>query len=145
MNERTLRIYDDSLRRCTSNPRFLDRFYETFMASSPEVRAKFAGTDLVRQKRALRASLNLMMLAAEGDKAPERYLRDLASRHGKADLGVGSALYDLWLDSLLATVREFDPDFGPEIEEAWESVMTVGIEYMVSHYNDAPRGVGPRS
>ena len=136
MDEKVLATYDGSLRRCNSSRGFLDRFYETFLASSPAVRMKFDGTDLVRQKRALRASLHLMVLAAEDERnGPERYLRGFAARHSRAQLDIGAELYDLWLDSILDAVRVHDPEFGPEVEKAWEAVMTVGIKYLLSHYN----------
>jgi hemoglobin-like flavoprotein len=134
MEERVLQTFDESLRRCNAAPEFLDRFYDRFLASSPKVREKFALTDFVRQKRALRASLHTMLLAVQsGEKGPERYLKDLAEMHSRRQYNIGSELYDLWLDSLLATVKECDPQFSPEVEEAWESVMMVGIEYMLKH------------
>lgn len=138
MDSKILTLYDESLRRCNATPGFLDRFYERFMASSPEVRARFSKTDFVRQKRALRASLYIMALAVEDELGPARYLVDLARLHGRPQLDIGAALYDNWLDSLIATVRECDPQCTPEVEEAWERVMTAGIAYMVSHYNDPP-------
>ena len=134
-----MQAFDESLKRCNANPGFLDRFYEKFLASSPAVREKFAKTDFVHQKRALRASLHTMLLAAEQEETgPERYLRDLAAQHSRGGLDIGAELYDLWLDSLLATVRECDPEFTPEIEEAWESIMSVGIRYILSHYHRPP-------
>ena len=139
MDARTLQIFDDSLRRCDADPRFLDRFYERFVASSPRVAEKFANTDFVRQKRALRASLQLMPLAAEDEEnGPTRYLRDLAATHSREHLNIGAELYDLWLDSLLATVREFDAEFDETVEAAWEGVMGVGIRYLLAHYDDPP-------
>jgi len=140
MDKVTLETFEASLDRCTADPAFLDRFYEKFLASSPKVREKFARTDFVHQKRALRGSFHLLLLAAETDKGdPGRYLRDLAAQHGRRQLDISADLYDIWLDSLLATVREFDPDFSPEIEQAWERVMMVGIHYMLAHYDAPPR------
>ncbi len=131
---RALQIFDQSLRRCGADARFLDRFYERFLASSPKVGEKFANTDFVRQKRAVLASLHLILLAAQDPESPDRYLREVAGRHSSAQLGIGAELYDLWLDSLLATVREIDPAFGPEVEQAWEDVMAIGIRYLTSRY-----------
>ncbi len=131
---RILQIFDDSLRRCSADARFLDRFYENFLASSPKVREKFAKTDFVHQKRSVLASLHLILLAAQAPEKADRYLRDVAEQHSSAHLGIGAELYDLWLDSLLATVREFDPAFGPEVEQAWEDVMAIGIRYLISRY-----------
>jgi hemoglobin-like flavoprotein len=135
MDEKILKAFDESLRRCNATPGFLDQFYDRFLASSPKVREKFALTDFVRQKRALRASLHYLLLAAQDEeKGPEKYLKDLAELHSRQQYNIGSEFYDLWLDSLLATVKECDPEFSPAVEEAWESVMMVGIHYMLKHY-----------
>lgn len=113
MDKKILEIYDKSLARCNATPGFLDRFYELFLASSPKVKEKFARTDFVKQKKALRESLRLMRLVAtDGEGGPERHLKDLAFSHSKKRLDIGAELYDLWLDSLLTTVKECDPQFG---------------------------------
>jgi hemoglobin-like flavoprotein len=143
MDKQTLQRFEESLARCNESPMFLDRFYEIFLSSSPKVQAKFVHTDFVRQKRALRASLHLMLLVADDEeKGPDRYLRDLAVQHSKAQLDVGAELYDLWLDSLLAAVKECDPRHDSAVARAWEDVMMVGIAYLLSHYN--PRQEGTR-
>lgn len=141
MEQKILEALDRSLERCTSRPGFFDRFYEKFLASSPKVREKFTNTDFVHQKRALKASLQMILLAAEDpEKGPARYLSEIAEQHSARDLDIGAELYDLWLDSLLTTVREVDPLWSPEVEQAWEGVMTVGIAYLVSRYNRPPAG-----
>jgi len=105
------------------------------MASSPKVREKFAHTNFVRQKRALNASLHLILLVAQDpDKDAARYLGEVAERHSSRQLAIGAEFYDLWLDSLLATVREFDPQFGPAVEQAWEDAMAIGIRFLCSRY-----------
>lgn len=135
MDDRTLKTLEESLARCSAHEGFLELFYERFLASSPKVAEKFANTDFVRQKRALRASLHTMLLAAEDeDRGPARYLADLAARHGSRELAIGAELYDLWLDSLLSAVRECDPDCSREVEQAWERVMMVGIDFMLDRY-----------
>ncbi len=131
----TLQKFDESLRRCNAAPGFLSGFYEKFLSSSPKVQERFANTDFVRQKRALRASLHLMLLVAESEEQAERYLKDLANRHSREQLNIGAELYDLWLDSLLASVGEYDPQFTPEVEDAWEKVMMVGIDFLLSYYD----------
>lgn len=132
---KALERFDDSLRRCTADKQFFDRFYTRFLASSPRVREKFANTDFVRQKRALRASLHLILMAAQDpEKGAEFYLAEVATRHSSAQLDVGAELYDLWLDSLLETVRETDPEFSPEVEQAWEDAMAIGIRFLCARY-----------
>lgn len=140
MDRRTLDTMDESFRRCCARAGFLDRFYEKFLASSPEVRERFKGTDFVRQKRALLASLHLILLAAEDEKkGPPRYLKDLAELHSAKNLDVRPEFYDLWRESLLETVKEYDSQCDPEVRGAWEKVLEVGISYLVSHYDNPPR------
>jgi hemoglobin-like flavoprotein len=135
MDASILKVFEDSLGRCNTVPEFLDRFYDKFLASSPKVRAKFAHTDFARQKRALRDSFRIMLQAAENEATgPELYLRNLAEKHSSRDLNIGAEFYDLWLDSLLASVRECDPEYSSQVERAWESVMMVGINYLLSRY-----------
>ena len=67
-------------------------------------------------------------------KGPAYYLQPLAERHSRRELGIGAALYDDWLDSLLTVVQERDSLYTPEVREAWERVMMVGIGYLLSKY-----------
>lgn len=138
VDEKTIATFDRSLRRCDANPNFLDLFYDTFLASSPKVREKFAHTNFDKQKRLLHASFYLILLASEDpQEGPERYLEHLAARHSARDLDIGAELYDLWLDSLLAVVRECDPEFDETVEAAWERIMGIGIDYMLRRYHHA--------
>lgn len=136
MNRAVLDRMDESFRRCCVQREFLDRFYERFLSSSPEIRDRFRGTDFVRQRRALLASLHLILLAAEDEeKGPPRYLKDLAELHSRQRLDIRPEFYDQWRKSLIDTVRECDPEFDAAIEEAWERVLGVGISYLVRHYD----------
>ena len=137
MDKETLYVFEESLARCNADRDFLERFYEAFMASDPKVRDKFRDTDFTRQRRALRASLHVMLLAAEDEEmGPERYLKDLAKIHSRAGLNIGAELYDLWIDSLVSTVEKTDPKFDATVERAWEDVMMVGVQYLLSHYHE---------
>ena len=136
MDAETLQKFEESLKRCSADPDFLDIFYGNFLTSSPKVREKFAGTDFDRQKRALRASFDTMLLAARDEaNGLETYLAPLAEKHGARQLRIGAELYDLWLDNLLKTVKACDPAWTPRVEEAWEAVMGVGIRFLCEHFN----------
>jgi hemoglobin-like flavoprotein len=131
-----LSTFEASLERCSKHPAFLDQFYDCFLASSSKVREKFIQTNFPRQKKALRASFELLVLAArEGEGGPGAHLASLAERHGASHLAIGAEYYDLWLDSLLTTVQACDPRYSPAVEKAWESVMGFGIRYLCSRYN----------
>ena len=135
MSPITLAVFEASLKRCEARPDFFDIFYGTFLASSPEVAEKFKGTDFTRQKELLRISFHHLLLVARDHKqGPDPYLEDVAVKHGAGHLAIGAHLYDLWLDSLLETVRTCDPECFPEVEKAWEEVMMVGIHYLCANY-----------
>ncbi|MCG3192504.1 MAG: hypothetical protein DIJKHBIC_01751 [Thermoanaerobaculia bacterium] len=136
MNLKDLEVFNDSYERCSASPEFVARFYELFVASSPEVAEKFRHTDFRRQKRALRASLYLMMVAVQGYPEGVAHLERMADLHGAGagKLDIGPHLYALWLDCLLRAVRESDPFFDDNVERAWKAVLTPGIEFMKARY-----------
>lgn len=113
---------------------FLSRFYENFLAASPEAAAHFEGTDMVRQRRMLARSLAEVVEFSETGVASE-YLRQVARRHSRDERNVKPALYARWLESLIATAREFQPEFDDETELAWRVVLAPGISYMQFRYD----------
>lgn len=123
-----IRIFNDSLDRCVADPRFMDVFYDRFISGSEEVAAKFAATDMSRQKRALKASLYTAMLAADGNQPAIDHLLELSrSHHG---LAIGPHLYDRWRDCLIAAVRQCGRPFDVRTERAWLGVLSFAIELM---------------
>jgi len=134
VDEPRIGTFSASLSRCLADPGFLQRFYELFLGSSPAVAARFAETDFERQRRALGSSLYVMVMAAERSEPAVAYLERIAERHSRAQLDIEPGLYDLWLDCLLRTVRERDPQVSDEVVDAWHEAMRVGIELMRSRY-----------
>lgn len=125
-----IELFNDSLERCTSHPNFLGRFYEIFLASSPEVAEKFNNTNFSRQKRVLKSSLYLLIFATEGKPEGVAHLNRMTELHGPGQLNIPAYMYDLWMESLLKAVAEFDIAFGPRVEKAWRSMLASGIEYL---------------
>jgi hemoglobin-like flavoprotein len=125
----------DSLSRCIQAPAFLDRFYGLFIDSSADIRKKFEKTDFARQKKMLQDSL-FVMLTAAGTSSGFAYkeLSKLADRHSRQQLGIDPAWYDLWLSCLLKAVREHDPEYRPELDDAWRESLKDGIELMKARY-----------
>jgi len=123
-----------SLGRCHATPGFIARFYELFVAASPEAAEKFKDTDLERQNLAMSSSLYALILVIEGGKAAILYLDKIARQHGREDLDIRPELYDVWLECLIETVSEFDPQYSDEIERLWRDAMAFGVEFMQSRY-----------
>ncbi len=119
---------------------FFEAFYEAFALRSDEIAAKFAHTDMQRQKEMLFRSLQHMVDFSVQRQASES-LRRTAERHSAAQIDIEPGLYDIWLDCLIESVQLFDPRFSDEIELAWRVVLAPGIVYMKFRY-DKPAATG---
>lgn len=123
---------------------FLARFYAAFMGRSDEVRARFIGTEMRKQREVLHRSLQLMLqFYLEPVATPE--LEQLAARHTPDDLDVPPALYDAWFEALITTLRTSDPEHSLDVELAWRIVFGPGIAFMKLRYlqSTARRAVDP--
>jgi hemoglobin-like flavoprotein len=74
------------------------------------------------------------MLAAEGQPEGEAHLRRLAVVHDRRHRDIRPELYDQWLTCLLQAVRECDPRYGPQVEQAWRAMLAPGISVMKAAY-----------
>lgn len=126
-------IFNDSFQVCYANPAFIDRFYQHFIASSDEVRAKFANTDMKVQMRMMKKSLAYMMLV---NRNPDP-IRDTAIRHDKKHMNIPPRLYTLWLEAMIEAVKECDPQFSEATEEAWRESLQPGISLMIKTYTNS--------
>lgn len=111
------------------NEAIIDRFYELFLASSPEVAEKFSGTNMAVQKTMLHDSLQYMVAYLSSPNARQQVAR-IAAVHGRGAADIPPELYDLWLASLLQALREADPEFDDDVELAWRVMLAPGIAHM---------------
>ncbi len=115
------------------NPEFVERFYTLFLNSSPEIAKRFQATDMSRQKTMLHDSFTTLVdFNAHRRLTPQ--MRRLGVVHGPQASDVPPELYDLWLESLMRTVREFDPECNDETELAWRLTLAPGIAYLQHAY-----------
>lgn len=131
---REKKLFMESLDRCTTDPGFLSRFLSLFLTSSPEVKQRFSDTDLDVQKRMLKASLYLMVMALEGKPEGMAHLERIARLHSREGLDVRPEFYELWLNSLLRAVEEHDPLFTKSLTGLWRRMLQPGIDFMIAHF-----------
>jgi len=131
--ENYLEIFTKSYQRVINEKRadkdFFTAFYDAFIDDSAAAREKFRNVDMQKQKEHLRNSLDHMVYFSIDRQASDEMTR-IARAHGKSGTDVGPALYDCWLNSLVKTVHEYDPQFDDEVEIAWRVVLAPGISYM---------------
>lgn len=132
MTSTAVAIARASYQRCQQAPRFFEAFYERFFEACPASRPMFAHTDFARQHRLLQHAIGLLLSYHNlGDEEPNILTR-VAERHGKDGLKVDPSYYPLFVDSLIRTAHEFDPEFTPDTEAAWREATAQGIAYMRS-------------
>lgn len=125
-----------SFDRCSAAPDFLAAFYRNFFVACPEAKPLFAKTDLDRQAKALRDAIGLLLIAPFFSTEPnaETLLAGVAEKHSRRHLGIEPRFYPPFVDTLIATVAAFDPEYGPAVERAWRTAIARGVAYMQSRY-----------
>ena len=102
-----IRVFHESLERVCADDSFLDLFYEGFMGSDEHVAGFFTNTDMARQKRKLRSSLQMLTKLIDDEPGADMYMGTLARVHDRYH--IPPQMYLLWLDSLIDAVRQCDP------------------------------------
>lgn len=118
--------------RCCASPDFFDSFYRHFLASSAEVREKFANTEMNGQKLLLRQGILNLVMHARG--MPDTKLRALGCSHSRAAMDIRPELYVLWQQALLQTISEHDQQYCNETRSAWNEVLDKGIAVIKAGY-----------
>lgn len=124
----------ESLSRCQLSPRFLKRFYERFIDISPEIQERFRFTDFDRQVQMLSESLRLCASAIGGDRQGLVELNQRAQTHDRYHHNAKPEWYALWLDALVETAAESDPEWSDELDRTWRHELGYVIRHMQSRY-----------
>ncbi len=123
-----------SFKRCEETGDFADTFYGIFLDTSPEVAGMFERTDFDKQRKLLRGTVFMMVSRDVNEPKAVEALERIGHSHSKANLDVRPELYELWLDSLCATVKKLDPNWTDELEADWREQMSPGISLITSLY-----------
>ena len=135
-----IQIAEDSYRRCGQD-HFFPAFYQRLLASHPAIPPKFAKTDFQKQHKLLQHGIGLLLIFAK--RQNPALLERIAGRHAPHDLDIAPELYPFFVDSLLATVRQFDPQVDAKVEDAWRQALAPGIAFLISARTSSRPGAGP--
>lgn len=115
------------------NNDFMESFYKNLIGYSDEIAELFKNTNMSAQKTMLHDSLYLMVDYYQSSKLP-RGMERIAEVHSRRGRNIPERMYEVWLDSLMKTLEEFDPGYNQEVEDAWREVLAPGISYMKGQY-----------
>jgi len=110
---------------------FFELFYRKLIAKDPQIAVLFARTDMNKQAHMLMQSIT-HVTAFSATLEPTEEINFIAQLHGKDKLDLPSTYYDTWMDCLMETVEQRDPNYNEHVNRAWRTVMAPGIEYMKS-------------
>jgi hemoglobin-like flavoprotein len=119
-----------SFTRCLERRGFFAAFYRNFFAALPEAEPLFARTDLARQHKLIEHAIKILLIFPQQAGGEPTLLTRLAEKHSKAGLGIAPSWYTPFLDSLVFTASQFDPEFTQEIGAAWRESLEPGMDYM---------------
>ena len=127
------KVFNDSYKRAIEPDAnsFYKRFYENFISADPKIAVLFAKTFMNLQREMLKQSMTIMMSFSD-TMEPDNELEEIAMMHGKGKLDIPPGFYEIWLDRMIKTVEEFDPEFDESVETAWRVMMAPGVAYMQS-------------
>ncbi len=133
-DENEFAAVEKSYDRVKDQPDFFDFFYHSLFSSHRAIFEMFKETNMESQKKALRDSIQYMLMLNAGSKIANRKFDQLAITHDRDHRNIKPALYKHWIDSLIRSVAAFDPEFSPLLEDKWRRAVAAGIHRMVSKY-----------
>lgn len=135
-------LVQQSYGACCLSPKFFDDFYDAFLASSSEIAAKFANTNMTKQKQLLRDGISFMIMFSKGSAAGQMKVKRLGETHAQDRMDIKPQWYDMWVNALLKAVAKHDAKFTPALDRAWRTVLSKGIDSMRRQYSvKTPVGV----
>ena len=123
-----------SLERCETYGEFGEVFYEAFLNASQEIPHYFENTDFIRQRLVLRDSVKMMVERDVADPAMRAMLKQLGETHNRHNRNIPPFLYELWLNSVCATVRLLDPEWDERLDRQWRVRLRPGIQLITAAY-----------
>lgn len=130
MDRDNLKLFRNSLLRVSALDGFYDSFYDRFMRQSDEIASIFQHRDIDQLKGKLRSTLEMVSQTAEGKPGLVLYLEMLGRTHQR--LNVTRRHFEMWKTALIDTVSAYDPDFNESIGSAWEQVINMVIDRVLS-------------
>jgi hemoglobin-like flavoprotein len=111
-----------------------ERFYELFLDADPRIRPLFSKTDFTRQRELLMEALFVLVQYAEGKSVGAMAIERLGDIHNRKGMAISPDLYPLWLNCMMTSLSEKDPEFSPSLEVQWRTAMQKGIDIMIRMY-----------
>jgi hypothetical protein len=125
-----------SYQRCILQKSWISDFYGILLKSSKEFPPYFKKTDFSKQIIILQNAISFLIMHAKGIPLAEMKVGKIGETHRKGEMNIKVHLYPLWIDSLILSIKKHDKQCDDEIESAWREVLQVGVDLIISKYNN---------
>ncbi len=124
----------ESFARCERAGDFATTFYDTFLGASPEIAPFFVETSFEKQRKLLRATVQIMVTRHVSDLPAREVLERIGESHSRQQLNIPPRLYEVWLDSVCLTVEAMDPEWSEEVGHQWRERLRPGMQLIMAAY-----------
>lgn len=122
-------LFYESFERCRIDEEFLETFLADFCEHNPRFSERFENIGLEQQTKMLKASIILIYNSA-GLPSVRNSVRKLGKRHKDLGMDISEQELNEWFNSLLNTVKKYDPLYDENIEQAWAHTLETGLAIM---------------
>ncbi|MDK9737126.1 globin [Vibrio sp. D404a] len=126
--EHNERFYE-SFERCRIDQEFLESFLADFCEHNPRFSERFANVGLEQQTKMLKASI-ILIYNSSGLPSVRNSVKRLGKQHKDLGMHISEQELNEWFQSLLNTVKKFDPHYDAQVEQAWTETLDVGLKIM---------------
>ncbi len=117
-----------SFARVGLDPEFLEKFYETFLLSHVSISNLLSPHDREKRKALMLTEIVALLQFWRREENGKLVLNFIGSNH--AWLGMEPSMYQYWSESLINTLKQFDPKWSSELEQIWTHSLRSGLEYL---------------
>lgn len=135
-NQKVLAVRD-SFDRAMKSTGFIDQFYNNLFFLKPEIEEYFKQTKWKHQKIAIEKGITHLLGFLENDpqQIHHKNILRLSETHSKTNLNIHPHNYYYWIDAMIMTLKEFDPNWDSSLEYYTRECLFFPISFMISFYH----------
>lgn len=129
------KLVQDSFARIEYQTGFSRHFYENLFFLKADLKEYFVDTDFEHQEKALMQGIKVLVnyLKLE-DELAKTQLRRLSITHNHNNLKIHPHNYYYWIEALILTLKQKDPQWFDDLEYYWKECISFPIAFMISQY-----------
>jgi len=128
-------VYLDSFQRATADEdAFFEAFEKRFLSRSAFIQVRFKDLPPERVRQIMKRSVKLAHAAIATGQPGLARLNAEGRAHSRERRNIDPKLHELWADSLVATMRDFDPKRDVIVEVAWRVMLGHVVRVMSRNY-----------